>query len=94
VLGFLGPANRFVESRLGPQEDLRALRVGANVAVVVTDREALGLSPDAGGFFPIRLQLKEEIDDIVARSNLATVHTNRRVLVFRSPTGTWAERRN
>jgi len=94
VLGFLGTASRFVEARLGPQEDLRALRVGANVAVVVTDREALGLSPEAGGFFPIRLQLKEEIGEVVARSNLATVHTNQRVLVFRSPTGTWAERRH
>jgi len=94
VLGFLGTASRFVEVRLGPQEDLRTLRVGANVAVVVTDREALGLSPDAGGFFPIRLQLKEKIGEVVARSNLATVHTNQRVLVFRSPTGTWAERRH
>jgi hypothetical protein len=64
------------------------------VAVVVTDREALGLSPAAGGFFSIRLQLREKIGEVVARSNLATVHTDRRVLVFRSPTGTWAERRN
>ena len=94
ALGFLGTSNRFVESRLGPNEDLRALRVGANVAVVVTDREALGLSPDAGGFFPIRLQLKERIEDVVARHNLATVNTDRRVLVFRAPTGTWAERRD
>ena len=94
ALGFLGSVNRFVESRFGPQEDLRALRVGANVAVVVTDREALGLSPDAGGFFPIRLHLKEQIEDVVARSNLATVNTNRRILVFRSPTGTWADKRD
>jgi hypothetical protein len=94
VLGFLGSVGRFVEARLGPNEDLRTVRVGANVAVVVTDHEALGLSPDAGGFFPISLQLRERITDVVARSNLATIHTDRRVLVFRSPTGTWAERRN
>jgi hypothetical protein len=94
VLGFLGNVNRFVETRMGPQDDLRALEVGANVGVVVTEREALGLSPDAGGFFPIRLQLRETIASVVARSNLATVQTDRRVLVFRAPTGTWAERRN
>lgn len=93
VLGFLGPAGRFAQERLGPQEHLRALRVGANVAVIVTDRVALGLSPEAGGFFSIRLQLKERIEGVTARSNLATVNTSQRVLVFRSPTGTWAERR-
>ncbi len=94
VLGFLGTVGRFVQVRLGPQEDLRAVRVGANVAVIVTDRVALGLSPHAGGFFPIRLQLKERIHEVAARSNMATVQTDQRVLVFRSSTGTWAERRH
>ncbi len=94
VLGFLGTVGRFVQTRLGPHEDLRALRVGANVAVVVTNREAIGLSPEAGGFFSIRLQVKEKIGEVSARSNLATVRTNQRVLVFRAPTGTWAERRH
>src|SRR6185295_17792314 len=46
VLGFLGTVGRFVQVRLGPQEDLREQSVGANVAVVVTDREAIGLSPE------------------------------------------------
>lgn len=92
VLGFVGTTGRFVEQRLGPHQELRAVRVGANVGVVVTDREALGLSP-SGGFFSIRLQLKERIDEVSVRSNLATVHTDQRVLVFRGPSGTWAERR-
>jgi hypothetical protein len=94
VLGFVGSMGRFAEVRLGPRENLQALRVGANVGVVVTEREAWGLSPDAGGFFPIRLQLREKLEEVVARDNLATVHTDQRILVFRSPTGTWAERRN
>ncbi len=94
VLGFLGTTNRFAEVRLGPNEDLDAVQVGANVAVVVTDRHAYGLSPDAGGFFPIRLQLREKLASVSARSNLVTVETDQRVLVFRGPTGTWAERRN
>jgi hypothetical protein len=93
MLGFLGTVGRFVQERLGPQENLRATRVGANVAVVVTDRVALGLSPEAGGFFPIRLQVRERIEDVAARSNVATVNTSQRILVFRAPTGTWAERR-
>jgi hypothetical protein len=68
--------------------------VGANVAAVVTDRQAYGLSPHAGGFFPVRMQLREKLDSVSARSNLVTVETDQRVLVFRGPTGTWAERRN
>lgn len=94
VLGFLGPFNRYVEVRLGPNERLRATRVGANVAVVVTSRDAYGLSSAVGGFFPYDLQLREEVERIVAGSNVVTLHTDTRVLVFRSPTGTWAERRH
>ena len=93
VLGFLGTVGRFVQVRLGPQDDLRAQGVGANVAVLVTKRSAIGLSPEAGGFFPIRLQVRERITDVSTRANLATVQTDQRVLVFRAPTGTWAERR-
>jgi hypothetical protein len=29
---------------------------------------------------------------VEARSNLATVTTNRRVLIFRAPSGAWSER--
>jgi hypothetical protein len=94
VLGFLGTAGRFVQERLGPQEDLRAIAVGANVAVIVTERVALGLSPEAGGFFSFRLHVKEKIHDVSARANVATIETDQRVLVFRAPTGTWVERRH
>ena len=93
VIGFLGTVGRFVQVRLGPHEDLRAQSVGANVAVLVTSRSAIGLSPEAGGFFSIRLQVRERITEVSARANLATISTDQRVLVFRSPTGTWAERR-
>jgi hypothetical protein len=94
VLGFLGTVGRFVQERIGPQEQLRVVQVGANVAVIVTNHVAHGLSPEAGGFFPARLQLKERITEVSAHANLATVQTDRRVLVFRAPTGTWAERNN
>jgi hypothetical protein len=63
------------------------------VAVVVTDRRALGLSPWVGGFFPTKVHLEERLESVDAGGNLATVTTDRRVLVFRTPTGTWEERR-
>lgn len=93
VLGFVGTTSRFSEARLGPHEKIVRTAVGANVAVAVTDRRALGLSPQAGGFFPVRMQLREEVSSVEVGSNLATIHTDQRILVFRGPTGTWAERR-
>jgi hypothetical protein len=67
--------------------------VGENAAVVVTNRRALGLSPTVGGFFHVDLQVTETIESVKASANFATVTTDRRVLIFRSPTGSWEERR-
>ena len=63
--------------------------VGRNVAVVVTDRRALGLSPQVGGFFDTPILLGESIERVEAESNLATITTSRRLLVFRTPSGSW-----
>jgi hypothetical protein len=82
-----------VEASLGVRETVVALRVGENTAVAVTDRRALGLSPSAGGFFPVALQIGERIESVTANANFATLTTHRRVLIFRSPTGTWEETR-
>ena len=58
----------------------------------MTDRRALGLSPQVGGWFRIGINVGEQIESVVAKSNLVTVTTNRRLLIFRSPTGSWEER--
>ena len=71
------------------RERVLATAVGRNVAVIVTDRRALGLSPSVGGFFDTPIQLGETVERIVAESNLATVTTARRLLIFRTPTGSW-----
>jgi hypothetical protein len=92
LLGFTSAGN-LIERSLGLRERVLVPRVGENVAVVVTDRRALGMSPQAGGFSEIRIQLEERIEAVEAASNLVTVTTNRRVLIFRGPTGSWGERR-
>ncbi len=92
ALGVDGGSGNLVEYRLGPKERLLASEVGANVAVVATDRNALGLSPLRGGFFPVKLSVAEKIESITTGSNIATLTTYRRVLIFRTPTGTWEER--
>ena len=87
----LGQSGRDTARRAREARD--AARRCENVAVVVTDRRALGLSPLVGGFFSVDLLLKEKIESIDARANLVTLTTERRLLIFRSPTGSWEVRR-
>ncbi len=92
VLGFNGGSGNLVEYRLGPREQVVEARAGENVGVVVTDRQALGLSPFLGGFFAIPLALGDPIEAVSAESNLATLTAGRRILIFRATTGSWEER--
>ncbi len=92
VVGFDGGSANLVEYRLGPQERVLALRTGENVGVVVTDRQALGLSPFVGGFFQTPIHINEQIESITADSNLATLVSPHRLLIFRATTGSWEER--
>jgi hypothetical protein len=93
ALGFDGGSGNLVESSLGPREVVLENAVGENVGVVVTDRRALGLSPFKGGFFPVKLNLGERPESIVAKANLVTLTMPNRILIFRSTTGSWEERR-
>jgi hypothetical protein len=81
-----------VESSLGPREAVLESAVGENVGVILTDRRALGVSPFAGGFFSVRMDLGERAESFVAKANLVTLTTARRILIFRAPTGDWEER--
>ncbi len=93
VLGFSSRDSQLREYRIGPQERVLVTRVGANAAVAVTSRQALGLSAAAGGFARTDLQLRERLVEVSPRANLTTIRTNRRLLIFRGPTGSWEERR-
>lgn len=93
LIGFDGGSGNLVETVLGPNEDLLERAVDQNVAVAVTERRVLGLSPFRGGFFSATLHLGETLETVTATSDTATVRTSRRLLIFRAPTGTWEERR-
>ncbi len=92
VVGFNGGSANLVEYRLGPHERVLAVRAGENVGVVVTDRHALCLSPFAGGFFKTPIDLNDPIESVTADSNLATLVSERRLLIFRATTSSWEER--
>lgn len=91
VLAFDGVAGIWIESNIGPGERITALRAGQNNGVVVTNRRALAIAPDARGFFDTQLRLHEDIERVSADANLATVMTSQRILVFRSAVGSWSE---
>ena len=92
VVGFDGGSANLVEYRLRPREQVLTARIGENVGVVVTDRQALGLSPFVGGFFNTPIDLNDPIESVTADSNLATLISKRRLLIFRATTGSWEER--
>jgi hypothetical protein len=93
ALGFDGGSRNLVESGLGPREIVIDRAAGENVAVVVTDRRALGLSSERGGFFEIRLRAGEQVESLSALAKHATLQTSQRLLVFRGETAAWEERR-
>lgn len=90
ALGFLG-LGVWVEERFTPHESVEALRVGSAVGVVITNRRALGLSPDVEHFIEMDIQLKEKLESVTARDTQGTLRTNRRILVFSAPRAFWSE---
>lgn len=92
LLGFGVPrGGQLVERSIGPNESLLAQRVGDAVAVVVTNRDALGLSAEGGGFVPADLRIHESVESVSVRARSATVRTSQRVLVFDGRSVTWSE---
>jgi len=91
ILGYDSRSRVWFEQDLGPNEEALAASVGASTAAVVTDRTAYGLSPDSGGFFGTPMEIHEEFRELRVTSNMATVRTSKRLLVFRAPVGVWSE---
>ena len=78
-----------MEVGIGPLEDVEDAQVSSSTAVVLTGSNAYGLSPDAGGFFVQPLQVHERIESVRANGTIGRILTSRRLLIFKSSTGTW-----
>lgn len=89
IFGFFGTGT-WAEVGLGLREVVVDARVGPGTGVVVTNRRALALSSDSGGFFETRLQIRERIESVRTLSSIATVTTSERTLVFKGPSGSWS----
>ncbi len=92
ALGFL-ERGVWVEERFTPHEFVAALRVGSATGVVATNRRALGLAPGLGHFVATDFHVKEELEAVTAHDTLVTLRTNRRILVFSAPRGSWSEQK-
>ena len=93
AVGFDGTSHNIVESTIGPRERVVDTAVGPNVAMVVTDRRAIALSAQRGGFFEVSLRVGETFHSVTAFANHATLQTSQRLLIFRGPGATWEEKR-
>ncbi len=91
ILGYDSRSRVWLEQELGPHEEALEASVGASTAAVVTDRTAYGLSPDTGGFYGTPMEIHEDFRELRVSSNMATVRTSKRLLVFRAPVGVWSE---
>ncbi len=90
ILGFDARSATWLQIDVGPHETVTHVELGTSTAIVVTDRQAYGLSPDAGGFFGEPLRLHEELEQVTASATLGQVRTSQRILIFRSPSGAWS----
>jgi len=90
ILGFDSGKAVWLEVEVGPHEAVTHVELGTSTAVVVTDRHAYGLSPDAGGFFRVPIRIHERLELVSASATLGQVRTDQRILIFRSPDGVWS----
>jgi len=88
ALAFNG-ADGWIAESLSSNEVATSLRVGAAVGVVTTNRRALGIAPRLRSFAAEGLQIREGLEAVTAQDALATIRTERRILVFSAPRGTW-----
>ena len=91
IIGFDAGAAAWLEVGIGPLEAVQEARLASSTAVVLTRKNAYGMSPDAGGFFATPLLIHEEIESVTANANIGRVLTSQRLLIFKASTGTWTD---
>ncbi len=91
VYGFQSDHGRWKRESWGAGESLQDSVVRDSVAVVVTDKRALGFSALTGGFFSRDLPVGNQTPKIQANDHVIVLHLSDFMFVFRSGLGIWAE---
>ena len=89
--GFQSDRGRWKREPWGAGESLQESAVKDSIAVLVTDRRALGFSAFTGGFFSRDLPVGNHIHDIQINDHVVILHLSDFMLVFRSELAIWAE---
>ncbi len=89
--GFQSDRGRWKREPWGAGESMRNSAVKADIAVIVTNRRALGFSAFTGGFFSQDLPLDNEIQKIQINDNVVILHLSDFMLVFRAGLAIWAQ---
>jgi hypothetical protein len=87
--GFQSDLGRWKRDPWGAGETLVNSVVNDNVAVLITNRRALGFSALTGGFFPQDLPSGNAIEQTEANANVVVIHLSGLMLVFRSGLAVW-----
>ena len=89
--GFQSDRGRWKHEPWGAGELLQTSAVEDFIAVMVTDRRAIGFSAFTGGFFSRDLPVGNQIHNIQINDNVVILHLSDFMLVFRSGLAIWAE---
>jgi hypothetical protein len=81
----------WTELKLLPGETPVRVEVASGVGVCLTERRAIGVSSEGGGFSEVSLTPREKIESVSLKDQSATVQTLYRVLVFRTAEAGWTE---
>lgn len=89
--GFQSDRGRWKREPWGAGESLQTSHVKDFIAVMVTNRRALGFSTVTGGFFSQDLPVGNPILDIQINDHVVILHLSQVMFVFRSGLSSWAE---
>ncbi len=89
--GFQSDRGRWKREPWSAGETLHTSEIGNFIAVMVTNRRAVGFSAVTGGFFPQDLPVGNPILDIDMNDHIAILHLSYVKYVFRSGLSSWAE---
>ncbi len=81
----------WIRTALSPGESQPEILTGAQLAVAITPRRALGFSDQSSRFAEIQLGPRERIQRRSVEDSSITLVTERRVLVFRAGAASWVE---
>lgn len=91
LLALTRGSRSWTELELSQGEAPARVEVSSGVGVCLTERRAIGVSAEGGGFAEVMLTPREKVESVSLKDQSATIRTLYRVLVFRTAEVGWTE---